>query len=455
MPENPLRAFGANIAEGLKSFGWFTTETTTTRNSAFWYPGRGGAPSSNYNYAAEAGDLWRNSTVFSCLNWIRRTFPEAPIAVAPIDGGDPDPNHPLAQLIRHPNPVYGRSTLLGATAFSYVVDGNAYWFKRRDSVGVRELWYRPHWMVRPRRRPGSTNFIDYYEYSPPGMARQEIPLSEVVHLRNGIDPDCEMLGMSDLKALLRSVVTDNQAQNFTASMLRNMGVPGAILTVKNGANPPTPEQAQKIKDEIQDRISGDNIGKPLFVGGPMDVTFPEVAIDGAALEAIKSLSQADISAAIGIPAVVVGLLVGLKTSTAKASYADARGQAYESCIVPNQSSIAEDLDIQLLPDLGNPAKEEVVWDYSNITVMGESTDAKHERVREDYKALLCDRFTALTELGMEATETDKGVYYNGSGGASTAGSDMATGDSTARRIARGQQPEDPVLAATGRNGNGQ
>ena len=461
---NPFRSLGADIAEGLKSFGWFVSETTVQQRSSFWYGNRY-APSSRFDYGAEAGDLWRNNTVFACLNWIRRTFPEAPVAVAPIDGGEPDQKHALSRLLRRPNGSYGRSTLWGAVSLSYVVDGNAYLFKRRNGVGqVVELWYRPHWMVRPRRNPNSTNLIDYYEYSPPGAPKQRIAVEDVVHLRDGIDPDDEMRGLSSLKALLRTVVTDNQADNFSAAMLRNMGVPSAILTLKAGANPPSPDAAEKIKADIQARTSGDNVGKPLFVSGPMDVTFPEIALDGLALLNIKKLTQSDVSAAIGIPAVVVGLLVGLETSTAKASHADAREQAYESFIVPTHRSIAEDLDLQLLPDFGNPETEQVVWDYSDVAVLGEGVDAIHTRAREDYKAGLIDRWTAKERINEEPLPEDKGVYYgqaSPSPGNSSAldeedGTDDPDQTQTEPQAGGGRVAGQPVqLAGVARNGTGQ
>jgi len=385
-----LKALGA--LGSAKSFGFAPTQAGN------W--GAGIQPGSRYNYGLAAGDLWKNNTVFACLSWARRTFPEAPLAVSTVGTDEMDHAHPLAALLRRPNPFYGRYTLWGATVLSYIVDGNAYWFKVRNGLGeVTELYYRPHWQVTPVRGKGGA-FIDYYNYTVSGkVVRMET--TEVVHMRNGLDPENEVKGLSDLAALLRTVVTDNEATSFCAAMLRNMGMPGPMITPKAGTPSPTREQALAIKQSFLSRTTGDNVGMPIVIDGEYDVNYPVVNLDGAALLNIRKLSQSDIAAAIGIPAVVVGLLVGLETGTAKASHEDARRQAYESFVQPVQASIGEDLDIQLMPDFDPSRQKQINWDYSGVSALAPNQNDLAERWVKLYQGGVCMRSEARAKVGLD------------------------------------------------------
>ncbi|KKM80758.1 hypothetical protein LCGC14_1336570, partial [marine sediment metagenome] len=58
------------------------------------------------DYKAKVGDGRGNSIVVACVNWIARTFPEAPVQVtqAGADGVQvPIPDHPMATLLENPN----------------------------------------------------------------------------------------------------------------------------------------------------------------------------------------------------------------------------------------------------------------------------------------------------------------------------------------------------------------
>ena len=56
---------------------------------------------------------------------------------------------------------------------------------------------------------------------------------DIIHYRDGIDPENDRFGLSGLSAVLREVFTDNEAATYSAAILRNMGVPSIIVTPKN------------------------------------------------------------------------------------------------------------------------------------------------------------------------------------------------------------------------------
>jgi HK97 family phage portal protein len=396
-------------------------------------PGSGGGQS--INYAARVGDFTKNNSVFTAMAWIRRNFPDARVAVQNIKDDELIPSHPMAMLLARPNPNYSFSTLGAGLSFSFVGDGNAYGLKRRDGYGqVVEVWYRPHWMLKPVRDPGSSNFIDAYIYKPDARTpAKRLPVSEVVHLRNGIDPENEMLGMSDLKRLLMSIYTEQECNRFMAATLTNLGMPGAIFTHKppiideeEGERAPglTKDQADSIKSSYRENFTGERVGGAMVLDGEFEVDFPQISIDTSFVEKAKDISQADIAAAIGIPPVVLGWHIGLKTATAKASHEDSRKQAYRECLMPMHRSMAEDFDIQLLPDFDDNKLVRTVWDYRHVATLADDTNATATRATRLYLGGLATRAEGRKIAGLTPREgTVDDVFYQGKGGGDDAGSD--------------------------------
>jgi HK97 family phage portal protein len=269
------------------------------------------------NYQAKVGDIWRNNSVFIALSWLRRNFPDARVGVAPIGTQEIDLTHPMALLLARPNPYYSFSTLGAGLCFSYVADGNAYALKRRDGYKKPiELYYRPHWMIKPVREKNSKKFVDYYLYKPDARTPAiRLQPDQVVHLRNGMDPDNELCGMSDLKSLLLSVYTEQEANRFIAAILTNLGMAGAIFNhkpreVKDDDGDVsfatlTQAKADAVKDKYNEAFTGEKVGGAMVLDGDWNVNFPTVNIDASFFEKAKDISQADIAAAIGIPAVVL------------------------------------------------------------------------------------------------------------------------------------------------------
>ncbi len=369
-----------------------------------------GTTGEKINYRAKVGEFTDNSAVFACLLFLMRNYPSAPVRVRDRTSKKVIEGHPLEQLLAFPTmtPHVSYSTLSCGINMSYFGNGNAYFFKVRDGAGrVRELWYRPHWMVKPIREPGSNNFIDYYAYKPddqPGTKVVRMEASDVVHLRFGFDPKNEMLGMSPLRGLLETIYTEQEANAFLASVLTNLGVVGGVLTYKptyqqtqdgigEWSTLPT-ETAQGIKSQYAEDFTGGKRGALLILDGDFNMQFPTPAFDSGLAERSKKIAQADIAAAFGLPPAVVGFLVGLEHQDARAAHESMLRQAYDSCLCPTQRDHAADLSLQLLPDFdprplranGERAMPttEVFYDYTSVPAMQESQDALWKRAGDAY-----------------------------------------------------------------------
>jgi HK97 family phage portal protein len=332
---------------------------------------------------AAVGDGRSSTLILACLRWAARTFPEAPLIVEARGRGRQwvvQPDHRLAALVQRPNPFYSGLHLWAATVGELLLTGNAYWLKRRDGTGrVVELWWVPSALVEPRWPADGTGFIDHYAYTVNGQVLL-LPVPDVVHFREGFDPDNLRKGLSPLAALAREVFTDDEAARWTAALLRNMGVPGVILAPRGDAVL-TAAEAERIKAEFLARVGGERRGTPLVFGAPTDVTTLGWSPEQMTLREVRRIPEERVTAVLGIPAIVLGLGAGLDRST-YANFAEAREAAYESFIIPLQRLLAAELNAQLVPDFGDPQRLRVAFDLSAVRVLQADENARAARISQ-------------------------------------------------------------------------
>lgn len=369
-------------------------------------------PRSNFNYEREVGDGSGSSTVMAPLNWIARNFPSAPIELKQILADNQEEvvmNHPMVELIHKPNDHYTGSTLWMATILDYNLSGNAYWIKVRNKVGgLAELWWVPSTLIEPRESPtGDTSvFIDHYDYRPNGE-KIELDPEDVVHFRYGIDPENQKKGRSPLKSVLREIFTDDEAANYTAAILRNMGVPGVIVSPKGeGAEL---GDTKAMKERFMKGHTGDKRGEPFVASEPIEVSTLGFSPEEMNLKALRTVPEARVCAVLGISPMVVNLIAGLERSTFS-NMGEARKAAYEENIIPAQQLLSEDIRFQLLPDFEpNPANYKVGFDTSKVQVLQEDRNKKAERLDVGVRGGWIKRSEARREMGFDATEDDE-VY---------------------------------------------
>jgi hypothetical protein len=158
-----------------------------------------------------------------------RRFPRPIFRVSKIGRGGkytPYGQHPLADLWNQPNQYYGRRTLEKAIGLSLIVDGNAYIQKVRNRGGeVVELWWQPHNRVFPTWPSDGSEFIDGYRIRIDGFDWW-LPKEDIIHIKDGEDPDNARLGLSAIKACLREVCTVNEEAATRRACCAMLACPG-------------------------------------------------------------------------------------------------------------------------------------------------------------------------------------------------------------------------------------
>lgn len=359
--------------------------------------GYGLLPGTRRDYVREAGNPWENSVVSACLRAICTAFNEAPLVVRCADG-TLDPDHPAARLMARPNPGYDGAMLTTGCLVSLYLHGNAYIVPVRSALGRPvELWFVPHWSMKPVWGRDDGAFIDGYEYRIDGRT-QVLPADSVVHLRFPImDPANPRRGYGPLRSVLREVFTDNEAASLSAALMR-MPILGAVIGPESGEEMST-EQCRQLRELWLDRFGADNRGSVLVSSKALSVQAPpQLTPDKLLLDRVRRVPEERICAAMGVPPIVAGMGAGLERAT-YANFRISREAFYESTIVPMQVAIAGQLSAQLLPMLGSDPREAFAYDLRNVRVLQEDEDARWRRLTAAVRAGVIDADEARHALG--------------------------------------------------------
>ena len=370
-------------------------------------------PRTKYDYRNVVGDGLGSSVLMSPIKWIQRTFPEAPLQVTRKDGDQVEalPDHPLSILLDRPNRFYAGSDLWKATIYSWCVDGNAYWRKvRNQATGqVEELWYTPHWMIEPKWNRGTDEFITWYDYRPMGTGKPlRLAAEDVVHFRNGIDPRNTRKGMSLIHSEMREIFGDDEAANFQAALLRNMGVPGIVFSPDtSGSGRPPAIDVESVKAYLKQQFTRDKRGEPIVHGIPVKTHqfgFNPQQMD---LSALRNQAEERVCAALGVRAAVVGFGAGLQVTKVGATMKEEVQLSWTGCVIPLQKGFASGIQHSLLPDFEpKPGFFSVHFDMSHVEALQANRTEEAARASQLFQGGVITRSEAREMTGLPWSELD-------------------------------------------------
>ena len=400
-------------------------------------------PNTRFPYHRHVREGLDSNVVMAPLAWILRNFTEAELTVERKAGRlwTPLDDHRVLELVDRPNAYYNGDVLWKATLISYVLDGNAYWLKVRNALGeILGFLYLPHFLVEPRSPDDGSLLVSHYDYYPwHGAPAVQLPVEDVVHYRFGLDPRDMRRGLSPVRPLLREVYTDDEAANFSATMLRNFGVPGGIIAPKSGDAMPNSDDIEEMRQYMKTAFSGDRRGEWLVLGTPTETS--QFGFDPQALMigGLRDIAEERVCAALGLPAAVVGFGAGLQQTKVGATMKELRRLAWTSCLQPMQRSLSRQLGDEVIPTFErNPRRVRLSFDISSVPAFQEEEleTARKVSLLVEKGILRVDR--AQEMLGLEVDES-QAIYLRSSSSAPVPAEEdpMAT-----RQLPPGLQEED-------------
>ena len=402
----------SRIRDLFKGFG--AKEHDLTANPPFYDMAL--LPTSAYARSTTTEYLDAN-VVMSPVMWIMRLIVEAHAIIqsrraAEREGQKPiwehSVDHEVELLLDEPNPYYDGDILWQATIASYAPCGNAYWWKTRNDIGdVVQLWYLPHWLVRPVYPTDGSRYTDYYEYRS-GAVTIRIPPRNIVHFRFGLDPRDIHLGLGPIGTILREVMTDEEAALFSAAILKNMGVPGLLVSPKDNAVRPSDQDVRELKEYMNTAFSGAKRGRAAVLGVPTDVNQFGFDPNKLMLANLRDISEERVCAALGLPAAVVGFGSGMQSTKVGATMRELVKMSWVQCLSPMTKSLAKQATRQLLSDFVSQRRRfRIRFDTSEVSGFQEDDNQLSDRIVKQVQAGILRVDRAQSMLGLEVDETQK------------------------------------------------
>lgn len=219
-----------------------------------------------------------------------------------------DPGHPVAQLIRRPNPHLTWPDFLEWILASTLLQGNGLAVIESDGAGrPTALWPVPWQYVSPVLLPSGMLAFDVNggfrpPWGGPMITRQRFLASECLHLRDRTDDG--LIGRSRLSRAWQ--VLDNAAslQAWSAATWENGATPTGVLELPVRM---TPDAMRRLRLEFERRNAGaGNGGQPIFLDAGSKWT--QLAVSPEAAQALESrrFTTEEIARLFGVPGPIIG-----------------------------------------------------------------------------------------------------------------------------------------------------
>src|SRR3954454_16562568 len=321
----------------------------------------------------------KNGIAYRCVDEIAKGASQAAILVYQVaaDGSRREaPDHPVAKLLRRPNPTQSRTRLIHEVASHLAINGNAYIEGVGPQSGGRRGQFLELWAKRPDRMkvvPGPQGVAAYvHEVHGNSFTWDVDPLtyrSGIKHLRL-FHPLDDWYGLSPIEVAAMDVDTHNQTREWNQALLQNAARPeGALSTEKRL----TDVQFARLKSEIQEKYSGPkNAGRLLLLEDGLQ--WQQFSFSPKDMDFLNSRATTarDVCTAFGVPP----MLLGIPGDNTYSNQREARVAFFDTTVVFYLGLIVEELSAWLLPD---DDAYELGYDLDTVPAMAYRREQLFER----------------------------------------------------------------------------
>jgi HK97 family phage portal protein len=252
-------------------------------------------------------------------------------------------NHPLARLLRTPNPGTTRYQWMVETVADWCVYGNAYSVKLRRRNRL-ELYRVPA----PNMRPVGDLIPRAYVWTLPNGDTLTLPAEDVFHLRD-YNPDDPVIGLSRLETLRKILAEDTAATTFREWFWTN----GAKLAgwIKRPKEAPrwTTEQREQFRNEWSQFQGPRNSGKTAVLEDGMEFYPITATARDSELIAARKLTREEVAAAFHVQPAMIGIL----EAQGYGSLREQHRALYQDTLGPHVAMLEAEIERQLLSEFSD------------------------------------------------------------------------------------------------------
>ena len=253
-------------------------------------------------------------------------------------------------LRERPNPLNALSDIITESEVDAALHGTGYVEMVRDGRGmVGGLWYAPAVHVGVEYAPGGTELLRYRIGGRPHRGSRPVDPDDVIRIQRGIAPNSPAEGSSPLELLGDVASADAKLVRTATAALKNAAAATVIIPSADQLGTWDQPATDAMSRNIALRAGEDNYGGVVAVPNRLEVVPMDANIRNLALEGLAMLIEARISAVVGIPPSVAGLLVGTRYSRAKAELEEARKVMFEMALQPHRDRGGRRLDAAPAP----------------------------------------------------------------------------------------------------------
>lgn len=302
-------------------------------------------------FSADYHQIWRTQgSVRMVVTFLARNIAQLGLPLY-HRAGDSDrqrlQDHPLAKLLRQPNPWTTRYRFINALVHDFAIHDVAYLLKTKVDGSTVGLVRIPPMLVRPK----GENWLTPDEFEVAGSkSRKRYPADQVVYFRgygggDGIDD----AGVSPLEALRQTLREEWTGSKMREQIMRNGSRASGYLERPAGAPPWSPDARERFRTQWQSQYVGDNAaeagGTPILEDG---MTFNDVSQTAKDLQYVegRKLTREEVAAAYFIPPPMVGILDHASFS----NITEQHKMLYQDTLGPWLTMIQDEIALQLVPD---------------------------------------------------------------------------------------------------------
>lgn len=319
---------------------------------------------------------WRkNELIFACVSKTAASASFVELRVKRKRDDELLDEHPLAQLIRHPNPYMDAADLWYSVVVYQKLAGVAYFEKERDRAGrVIALWpLRPDWM-KPIR--SSRQFISGYEYTIPGNEPIAMRADDVLDFRL-FDPLNQYRGYPPVAVAGRVGDVDNATTDYLMMFMEKGGMPPGLLKTKQKL---LDTDVSDIRRRWSERYGGAaHWLEPAVLDSDAEYQQVGMSFHDMGFDVLDARSEARICMVLDIPPILVGAKVGIDRAT-YSNYEQARKAWWEDVLVPLYRNYESVIGGDLAREYGEDIYVE--FEFANVPALQESEDAQWGRANE-------------------------------------------------------------------------